>query len=369
MFVGGEFYYDRRWMADKPTLSTAKAHFLNGGRSCLVIIGDYLLDHGIDRILLPSYLCPSMLDALEITGLKCGYYQINEDLSINLDDLSQKVHNYKAVYFINYFGFLHPPEVRSYLKDLQKNSTILVEDNAQAGFHDHPTGDFILNSLRKVVPYDGGYLITERDVEPYLTKYHGLTNRRLPIIRAYRQQLRDYLLNGTGSHKSLVNLYVRAEKYYASDVGVEGDPQERQQIARLDWKGIRQARRGNYQYLLGLIASLPEITPLFPALQEDNNMPLGLPVYLNGVSRDAVYEYLGDNGIGLFIHWEELRHDPRTNGNQLAVSMAGKMLTLATDQRTSYQQMDYLAMQLAKGIAKAKGKHHQPVSQGSRERP
>ena len=360
MVVGGEFYYDQRWMADKPTLSTENAHFLNGGRACLTIIGDYLIDHGIDRILLPSYLCPSILDALERTGLKYDYYQINENLSINLDDLSQKVQNYKAVYFINYFGFLHPPEVRDYLKTLKRNGTILVEDNAQAGFHDHPTGDFILNSLRKVVPYDGGYLITERDVEPYLTKYHGLTNRRLPVIRAYRQRLRDYLLNGTGSHKSLVNLYVRAEKYYASDVVVEGDPEERQQIKQLDWESIRQARRENYQYLLGLIASIPEIAPIFPALQE-NNMTLGLPVYLNGVSRDAVYEYLGDNGIGLFIHWEELRHDPRTNRNPLAVSMAGKMLTLATDQRTSRVQMDYLAAHLTKGIAKAKRKHHQPV--------
>jgi hypothetical protein len=83
-------------------------------------------------------------------------------------------------------------------------------------------------------------------------------------------------------------------------------------------------------------------------------MPLGLPVYLNGVSRDIVYEYLGENGIGLFIHWEELRHDARTKGNPKAVGMAGKMMTLTTDQRTSHEQMDYLAENLIRGIRHAK---------------
>jgi len=63
---------------------------------------------------------------------------------------------------------------------------------------------------------------------------------------------------------------------------------------------------------------------------------------------------LGSNGIGLFIHWEELRHDARTNGNSLAVSMASRMLTLAIDQRTSRAQMDYLAEKLIMGIGHAK---------------
>jgi hypothetical protein len=236
----------------------------------------------------------------------------------------------------------------------------VVEDNAQVGFTNHPTGDFILNSLRKLVPYDGGYLITCLDVASYLTKYHNLPNRRLPIIREYRQQLYNYLFDGISSFNKLVNLYSRADHYYETDMVVEGDPEEQRHIERLDWESIHQARRDNYCYMLGLIASIPEISPLFPALQEDA-IPLGLPVYINGVSRDEVYEYLGENGIGLFIHWEELRHDPRTNGNQQAVSMAGRMLTLATDQRISHEQMDYLAKHLAKGIAKVK-KHDRALS-------
>ena len=286
-------------------------------------------------------------------GWSYDFYQVNEDLSIDLKDFAQKAGAYRAVYFINYFGFLHPPEVRIYLKGLQKNGVLVIEDNAQAGFTDHPVGDFVFNSLRKLVPYDGGYLDTDLDIAAYLHKYQGRPNRRLTLIRDYRQRLYDYLIDGVGSYKKLVELYSRADRYYESDITVDGDPGEQAQIERLDWKGIRKKRRENYRYLLDLIAYIPEVQPIFPALQPAN-MPLGLPIYLNGVSRDAVYEHLGENSIGLFIHWEELRHDARTNGNTLAVSMAGRMLTLAIDQRTSQAQMDYLAETLAGGIQKVK---------------
>ena len=353
MFAGGEFFYDGEWLLDQPAPAIGNRYFLNGGRACLAVIGDYLLDHGIHKILLPSYLCPSILDALERCGVEYGFYQINEDLSIDLDDLAQKAGAYKAVYFINYFGFLHPPEVRNYLKNLRKNGALVVEDNAQAGFSAHPVGDFVFNSLRKLVPFDGGYLDTDLDIAVYLQKYQGRPNLRLPLIRDYRQRLHDYLIDGIGSHKKLLDLYSRADRYYERDVVVEGDPGEQAQIERLDWEGIRQKRRENYRYMLDLIAPIPEVKPIFPALQP-GIMPLGLPVYLSGVSRDAVYEHLGENGIGLFIHWEELRHDARTNGNALAVSMAGRMLTLAIDQRTSREQMDYLAETLAGGIEKVK---------------
>jgi len=354
MFVGGEFYYDGEWLLDQPAPAVETRYFLNGGRACLTVIGDYLLDHGIRKILLPTYLCPSILDALERCGLEYDFYQINEDLSIDLDDLSRKAGTYKAVYIINYFGFLHSREARKYLKGLRNNGVLIIEDNAQAGFNVQPVGNFVFNSLRKLVPYDGGYLHTNQDIASYLQKYQGRPNQRLPLIREYRLRLHDYLIDGIGSHKRLVDLYSRAEQYYESDIVVEGNSGEQAQIERLDWEGIRKKRRENYHYMLDLIAPIHEVKPIFPALQL-NNMPLGVPVYLSGVSRDAVYEHLGENGIGLFIHWEELRHDARTNKNALAVTMAGRMLTLAIDQRTSLAQMDYLSENLIRGITKVKG--------------
>jgi dTDP-4-amino-4,6-dideoxygalactose transaminase len=359
MFVGGEFYSDNRWLMDKPTLSTESMTFLNGGKACLVVISDNLLDHGIKTILLPSYLCPTIVNTLEHCGLTCEYYQINPDFSIDMDDLDKKVAHHQAVYFINYFGFLHPATVRNYLAGLRQKGVIVIEDNAQAGAvgaDDHPTGDFIFNSMRKLAAFDGGYLTTPFDVTPYLSKYKGRLNRRLPVIRAYRSRLADYLYQGADIYDELKKLYNLAEELYETDLVVEGDAQERRQIECLDWKGIQQVRRENYAYLLGLISGIPELTPIFPALQPDN-MPLGLPVYVSGVARDELFDELGNAGIGLTIHWDELLRDPRLNGNPVAVGMASKILTLVIDQRTSHNQMDYLTENIRDCIKNAKTKN------------
>jgi dTDP-4-amino-4,6-dideoxygalactose transaminase len=353
MFVGGEFYYDERWLLNKPALATENMTFLNGGKACLMVISDYLRDHGSNKILLPAYLCPTIVTTLESCGLTCDYYSIHPDFSIDLDDLDQKMVHHRAVYFINYFGFLHPPALRNYLASLRQKGVIVIEDNAQAGFTEQPGGDFIFNSMRKLAAYDGGYLIAPFDITSYVKKYHGCPNRRLPVIREYRSRLAEYLYQGTDIYNELVEMYELAEYYYETDTVVEGDPQEREGIERLDWDGIRQARRKNYTYLLGLIEGIQELTPVFQNLQEDN-MPLGLPVYVEGISRDWLLDELGAAGIGLNVHWHELLSDPRLNGNAMAVEMAGKILTLAIDQRTSRTQMDYMVEILMDCIRNAK---------------
>ncbi|HEX2981858.1 MAG TPA: hypothetical protein VHO48_16480, partial [Anaerolineaceae bacterium] len=198
MFVGGEFYYDQTWMTDAPTLSTGPMYFLNGGTACLTVISDFLRDHGIDRVLLPSYLCPSIVKTFQRCGIAWDFYPVHPDLSLDLDALAQKVARFRAVYFINYFGFFHPPATQDFFRQLQQNDILVIEDNAQAGFAPHSLGDFVFNSIRKLAPYDGGYLASRCDLRPYLDKYQGRPNRRLPLIRQYRAELYPYLMDGAG---------------------------------------------------------------------------------------------------------------------------------------------------------------------------
>jgi len=344
-FVGGEFYTDEDWFISTPALQTGNMYFLNGGKACLTVIADYLHAHGINHVLLPAYLCPSILTILESRGLHPTFYQVQRDLSIDVDDLKNKLSDRQAVYFINYFGFAQPPAVQQTLQALQQHGVLLIEDNAQAGFPTHTIGDFVFNSMRKLCPQDGGYLRTRLNMQPFIEPYHGLPNRRLPVIRAYRQGLRVYLLDGEGDFDELQRLFQRAEELYENEVVVEGDAQERRHIEHLDWAAIRRQRRANYHYLLQAIADIPQVVPIFPVLQEEI-MPMGLPVYLQGISRDRVNEELGKASIGLVIHWEELLHNPRTAANAEAVAMASSMLTLVCDQRTSRAQLDYLVRQL-----------------------
>ena len=190
MFVGGEFYADERWRLDEPVIDTSGSIFLNGGKACLTVIGEYLIAQGIREVLLPSYLCPSILNALGPLGLSFAFYQVQPDLRIDLEDLARQAHGQRAVYFINYFGFNQPPEARAALHALQAQGMLVIEDNAQAAFHPRPLGDFAFSSLRKFCAHDGGYLTTQLDVSAIIAKYADVPNRRLPVIRAYRKNWR-----------------------------------------------------------------------------------------------------------------------------------------------------------------------------------
>lgn len=346
MWVGGEFYYDDRWQLDEPVLYTAGMTFLNGGKACLIVIAAYLHSQGVERILLPAYLCPTIVNTLEGCGMHCGYYPIRPDLTIDLDDLEIQLNGHKAVLFINYFGFQYKEETRAYFSALRQRGVFVVEDNAQAGFPTQTTGDFVFNSLRKLVPYDGGYLTTPYDVTQVIERYPLVQNSRLPLIREYRLKLGEYHYRGIGSHEELTKLYDQAEACYEIESVVAGDQQERWHIERLDWPAIWRTRRENYAYLLALLSEIPGVTPVYPSLQPDN-LPMGLPVYIENMPRDTLFDQLGNAGIGLTVHWNALMRDPRLNTNPVAVDMAQRMLTLVIDQRTSHKQLDYLADRLA----------------------
>lgn len=346
MWVGGEFYYDERWQVDAPAIDTSGMTFLNGGKACLFVIARFLRRHGVDAILLPAYLCPTIVDTLERCGLRCAYYPVQSDLSIDLGALDRAIGGHKAALFINYFGFQHNEQTRAYFTALRQRGVFVVEDNAQAGFAGLTTGDFVFNSLRKLAPYDGGYLLTPHDVSDLARDARGQMYHRLPLIREYRRKLGEYRYRGTGSHDELARLYEQSERHYEKGFAVAGDPEERWGIEHLDWAGIKLARRENYAYLLELISGITGITPLFPALLADN-LPLGLPVYVEGGVRDRLYDALGNAGIGLTVHWDALLRDPRLNADPAVVDIASRMLTLVIDQRHSHKQLEYQADQIA----------------------
>lgn len=335
MFVGGEFYTEQRWLQANRTIDSRGMHFLNGGRACLRVIADYLRQHGIHSVLLPDYLCPSIAQILTSCGLQLAYYQVNPDLSVDTTNLLQKHTQQQAVYFINYFGFLPTPQMRFFWQSLQAAGTLLIEDNAQAGFVPQPLGDFVFNSLRKWVPYDGAYLFSRLDLSATLRQYPSQpSNPRLALIRAYRAGLAAYLLDRIGDHETLTSQFAQAESYYESTEVIWGDAVERDRIEHLDWRGIRQKRRENYCALLDWLAGIPGVQPLFGALLPDV-MPLGLPVYCHALPRDTLYERLGSVSIATTIHWVGT---PATFAHQ--------MLTLPIDQRVTLKQLGYLAERL-----------------------
>jgi len=282
-----------------------------------------------------------MVDAFDRYGLTYSFYTIQDDFRIDLDELLQKALSFKVLYTINYFGFGYTAEEVSLLGQLKTQGMLIIEDDAQGGFNRASVANMRFNSLRKIVPYDGSFFYTDRDVSRSLAKFTDLPNNRLPLIRQFRRLFADLIITGADSFEILNPIFDQSEHYYYADLTVLGDSKERRSAEYLDWTAIEAARKANHRYLYEQLADVPEIEIIFPKVSPDGP-PFGFPIYLKNGDRDAFLGYLRERHIYPPVPWD-IRSDPRINKIPNTVAMSMKIATLILDQRFSLEDMDYEA--------------------------
>jgi hypothetical protein len=340
-FVGGEFWDDPRFQTGTVNIPVKGMTFLNGGEAAIRLICSYLSSMGINELLMPAYICSTMADAFDRYGITYTYYRLQENFRIDLDDLLKKAGNQKALYIVNYFGYGFAEEETKVFGQLKGQGMLLIEDDAQAGFNRASLADVRFNSLRKMVPYDGSFFYSNRDLSAHLAKFAGLPNQRLPIIRRFRKTFARLLDEGAENFDELNPLFDESERQYYADLTVWGDPDERAAAERLDWAAIEAKRKANHQRLLERLSDVPGIEIIFPKVSP-NGLPLGFPIYTKNGRREALLNHLREQNVYPVVHWDILK-DPRINKIPQTVAMSTKILTLILDQRFDLEDMDYEA--------------------------
>ena len=340
-FIGGEFWYDPQYRTDAVNVVPQGMTFLNGGEAALRLICDSLISQGIREILLPSYVCSTLADAFDRYGVEYTFYLIREDFRIDLADLRQKAPGFEVLYVIDYFGYGFTDEEVAVFDQFKAQGILVIEDDAQAGFNRASLANIHFNSLRKIVPYDGSFFYSDRDMSQSLEKFTGLANQRLPVIREYRRVFADLIASGAESFDVLNPLFEQAETHYYKDLVVLGDPDERLAAGRLDWAAIEAVRKANQRRLYDRLADVPGIEIIFPNVSP-YGPPLGFPIYVRDGRRDALLDYLRERNVYPPVHWDVL-NDPRINKIPETVNMSARIITLLLDQRFSLEDMDYQA--------------------------
>ena len=152
-----------------------------------------------NEVLVPAYHCSSMLEPLWHEGIRCTYYRINPDTSIDLNDVERRLTpRTRALMVTHYFGF--PQDMMAIRNFCDTHGLMLLEDCAHAFFGEYQGkplgsyGDYAIGSLMKFFPvYDGGCLVSARhslkDVDlascPITFQVRAMTNA---LERAFRQQ-------------------------------------------------------------------------------------------------------------------------------------------------------------------------------------
>ncbi|MFC1617961.1 DegT/DnrJ/EryC1/StrS family aminotransferase [Patescibacteria group bacterium] len=147
--------------------------FFHLGRTAIFYLAKTLSQRGVKKILLPSFLCQSIINAINDAGdLDIGFYKINESLRIDFSSLQKQLVNNPgcAIYIIHFFGFVDNNFLA--IQKLQQDKHLLIEDCAHALFGKYQNkflgqhGDFGIFSFRKMLSTpDGGALLSNKEID------------------------------------------------------------------------------------------------------------------------------------------------------------------------------------------------------------
>lgn len=327
--IGGEFP-----IAVTDILNAQNRHFqavdvykYSSGRAALFQILKFLQkEKNIKKILLPDYLCSSVLVPVKALGLAYEFYPLDENLEFEEVEFQNIYERDTAVLLINYWGLQDLSRQVEYVRNIDEKA-IIIEDDVQAYYEfKKPLNsvDFKFTSLRKTfaVP-DGGLVKTKYKLPTIDTpNTFGQYKAAAALLKSMREDnFNDQIyLELFEKGESLIDdeqekgMSLIAEKLYSF----------------MDEMHVKVRRLNNAEYLVMGLREIG-IQPLLAL--DDEHVPLFIPVKLK--NRDIVRQAMFKKEIFCPVHW------PLDGmGIKRGEQMYREELSLIIDQRYGRKEMD-----------------------------
>lgn len=297
-----------------------------------------------DTILMPAYLCPTMLQALYDQHLHVQFYPVNDDLSINPNEICERIDERTlGVMLMHYFGFPQPARLAdaitascSKLAIIEDRTHMLLSDLCSGnGRHD---ASLAIYSARKwgAFPDLAVVLWPNQDMP---MPYRGC-DWSFGLWRFLDVFLRTlfFALPTESLRKSSRWACHRAEVVLDQRIQIRRPSLFAKAMWHYwDWETDCSIRRNNYQFLLDNWPS-KDIVPIFSSLPP-NICPLGFPVRTE--SREALKKHLIMQSVFPPVHWP--RPAELAKGEfQAADAIYDQELTLPIDQRYRQKHMEHI---------------------------
>lgn len=328
LLKGKEFSLDEHLRVKYPG---KKISYTFGGYFSIVKILETLNIKDGQKILLPSYLCPTILIPFDRLNVQYVFYRVKDNLEVDIDDLKGKLGpSVKAVFFINYFGF--PARIDALIEILRAENITIIEDIVQSFFSDLPcVGDVAFNSFRKFLPLDGSVIISKWDISPTSNEscasyfFSKSTGRWLRYL---------HVQYGVVPEGWFLKLFEKAEKHYYSRKYCSFYTVNRYILSRCDIEKLKATRR---KYFNSLLSHFPK-QALFKELS-DSVVPLGFPIIIE--DRDRLRKALMERNIFCPIHWK-LNHSIKKEAFPESWFLSDHILTIPIHERNTEADMEYL---------------------------
>ncbi len=327
--IGGEFEIDHRFTRGiKKDLPAAfnKGYFYSSGRAAIFHILNFSVSTGKQKILLPDYLCDSIVDAVKLTSIPFEFYSINSDLSINIDSVREKYNDKCLLLIINYFG---GADIHNEIKKIRSVSSTasIILDNAQALFSMFESFDvdFMFTSFRKQLPVPDGAWVISRNAELFQCE----ENNSFAQYKFAAGLLKNNKQFVSVSDQVYLDLFKKGDSLILSNINSKISDITTTILKSIDFDSIRQKRIDNSQYL---IEGLHKIG-ISPIINFSNNVvPLFVPVFIH--NRDHLRQKMRNHNIFIPVHWPQCEEVTSPDKR-----LYGEELSLIIDQRYSKNHM------------------------------
>lgn len=301
----------------------------SSGRAALYQILRYLQqEKGVKRILLPDYLCSSVLVPVKVLNLEHCFYPIGEDLNLEQEAFRSIYQKGDAVLVINYFGLQDLTEEIAFIRAMYEKA-IIIEDDVQAYYEfKKPLGevDFKFTSLRKTfaVP-DGGLVKTNHPLPKVeVPNTFGQYKAAAGLLKSMRE--------GNFNDQIYLEMFEKGEDLIDSELECGMSRIAEKLYSIVDDERVKVRRLNNARYLIDELEKVG-IRPILPLLE--GHVPLFIPIYLE--NRDEVRRRLFQHEVFCPVHWP-------LEGMSLkrGADMAEHELSLIVDQRYNMQDMNQI---------------------------
>ncbi|HOS46250.1 MAG TPA: hypothetical protein PLQ69_07220 [Paludibacter sp.] len=329
--IGGKFGFPAQFLN-----AVASPHFLQGNpallfnaRSGIKLVVDQLKSK---QIWLPSFLCDSIITAIDPSISKISFYPIDDLLNVQSEDFIAKIHSEDIFLLIDYFGF---PIDSGLIRKIRARGCKILRDCSQALFFDwnDELCDFHLFSPRKFlgVP-DGGILHWQKNISLHIPTLDEPEQEVMyPLLQALILR-RDFDLHK--DDKEWLLLFREAESHFKPEYRAMSQLTTLLLTKAFDYDFIKKQRQKNFRILALMLPDLAIYRNL-----PDGVTPLGFPIrYYN---RKFLQKQLFARNIFPPIHWVIDTYVPHEFEKSHKLSQ--QILTLPCDHRYTEEDMIYLA--------------------------
>lgn len=349
MEIGSEF-----WLNDTKSYSMeneipawlnkyGKVTLTMSGRAAISLLIDQLKLNS-KKVLLPSYICESVILPFKEAEYEIIYYDIDRNLNPTNLDLIRDMDD-GLFFHMGYYGFQTNKELVNIISDLRKNSVVIIEDVTHTLFSDFKTtfnNDYVIGSIRKWFGTPtGGFLSSNNKIEldilpdeEFIELRKKSLKQKYDYITSTDESLKNEFLEGFGTAEELLDFNLKPQRIDGHSENI---------IKNINSQELVNSRRMNFEYLLEKLRDVEGIEFIFDELNRENT-PIFFPLYIQK-NRDGLRQYLVKKEIYCPIHWP-IPALLDKNINPQTQDIYNTVLSIPCDQRYTQKDMDRVVTEI-----------------------